>query len=181
MISWTNSVRRFASCCMRDANFSTDAGSSFADRTASLNNDSAPIGVFSSCEIFATKSRRTSCTRSASLSSLSRTRICKSFSSEITFTVSSRTPSPIGPRGTSIFPLCVIPVRRTTRTIASNSGLKMRPSFITLRFSTPADAKIEISPGARRSTSSSSCSRTSNKIGGASRRGVSSDRRSHMP
>ena len=54
---------------MRPAKRTTASGSSLAPSTASLNIESAPMGVFSSCEILATKSRRIESRRLNSLSS----------------------------------------------------------------------------------------------------------------
>ena len=133
---------------MREANLVTDSESSLASITASLSRESAPIGVFSSCEIFATKSRRTSCTRCASLSSRNITKTSSPCESGITFTVISRLPSPIGPRAISIVPVCLIFVRRTTRIDARSSSLWIRPSRSIPSFSASRLAKIAISPGA---------------------------------
>ena len=65
---------------MRATNRSTLSGSSFAASIASASTEMAPMGVFSSWEMLATKSRRTASTRFCVDSSSAMTR---TFSSTI--------------------------------------------------------------------------------------------------
>ena len=74
MISVTSWVSRVDSFCMRPPNRATASGSSAKSVTASASSDIAPMGVLSSWETFAMKSRLTASTRRDSVWSSHSTR-----------------------------------------------------------------------------------------------------------
>ena len=83
MSSMTRVARRCASLVIRPAKRATASGSSAQASTDSARSERAATGVFSSWLTFATKSRRTSSTRRASVLSATRTRTCSSASGAI--------------------------------------------------------------------------------------------------
>ena len=91
------------------------AGSSEASKTASAKIESAPIGVLSSCEILATKSRRIELRRANSESSKTRIAMRPSAPTGVTRTKRSCVPLPSGPRGSSRVASSYFPDLRTAR------------------------------------------------------------------
>ena len=120
MIWPTSSARRADSRWRRRAKWVTCRGSSEAASMVSARIPIAPIGVFSSCETFATKSLRTASTRrvAASSSAMTRTNPRPSGSTR----VENSTPSMPGGRSWMTFPRYSVFVLRTCRTRSSSPG-----------------------------------------------------------
>ena len=83
-----------------------------------------------------------------------------------TVTLSSRLPSPIGPRGNSTSPRCNWPVRLTTLTKANNSSLTTRFSRRIPSVPIPFDWWIGTSPRSSTNESASRAPKVANKISG---------------
>ena len=115
------------------------SGSLLASKTASLKIESAPIGVLSSCEIFATKSRLIESNLRISLSSKIKIAINPASPIEDTRTKRSWVPAPIGPLGNSMVASCCVPLLRTALIRLLNSLFKIRSSFIRLNVVIPSE------------------------------------------
>ena len=159
MISPVMRASRCASTSSRPAKRCTCAGSSAASPSASARRPTEAIGVLSSWLMFATKSRRTSSRRCASVRS-STTMSTKRAPSRATLTLTSIVCSPKGPRASSSSSAIGSPVRRTRPAKSSSSWWASVCPRTSPMASAPGDARSTLFEGSTTTPAESSTSST---------------------
>ncbi len=167
MSSWTRLIRRVASICMRPAKRLTASGSSAASMTASDSREIAPTGVFSSCDTFATKSRRTASMRRASVRSSTRSRTSREPSGATRAETARASPRPVPRRGRSSSTWRISPSRRVSRAMWSMGSTASLPPRTSPRAYAAELALTTASPSSRTTAEERSTDRTVSTPGGS--------------